>query len=167
MLDYQHLYFEDFKRKLNTTIVINMMNKLLEIALTQYGIKEIAGTNHNVTIVSYFNEIGFKQIDNDETPWCSAFINWCAMKSGFERTSKLNARSWLDIGYEINMDSVQLGDVVILKRGNQAWQGHVGIYINQDLNSIWILGGNQTNMVNIISYPKSKILGIRRLNKIN
>ena len=142
------------------------MNKLLEAALTQYGIKEIVGTGHNATIISYFHEIGFEKINEDETPWCSAFVNWCALKAGFERTLKLNARSWLEIGEEINPDFAQLGDVVIFKRGTSDWKGHVGIYINQDLNSIYVLGGNQGNMVNISPYPKSKLLGVRRLKNV-
>ena len=142
------------------------MNKLLEIALTQYGIKEIVGTDHNAAIVSYFHDIGFEQINDDETPWCSAFVNWCALKAGFERTSKLNAQSWLEVGEEINTDFAQLGDIVILKRGLEPWQGHVGFYINQDLNTVYVLGGNQSNMVNIFPYAKSRILGIRRLRNV-
>jgi uncharacterized protein (TIGR02594 family) len=142
------------------------MDDLLKIALMQYGIKEIIGTNHNKTIVSYFNETGFDQINNDETPWCSAFLNWCAMKSNYQRTNNLLARSWLEIGAIIDIKNIQIGDIIILKRGNKSWQGHVGVYISQDLNSIWILGGNQANMVNITAYPKSKILGIRRLTKL-
>lgn len=139
------------------------MNKLLEIALTQYGIKEITGTNNNKKVVSYFQEIGFKQINEDETPWCSAFINWCAMIAGYERTNKLTARSWLDIGKKIELDSAQLGDILIFKRGTQSWQAHVTIYINRVNDDLYGLGGNQNNMVNIQPYDKKNLIGIRRL----
>lgn len=139
------------------------MNKLLEVALTQYGLKEIVGAAHNPVILGYLDDIGFGFINDDETPWCSTFINWCALKAGLERTGKLNARSWLDIGQTVPNDQGQLGDVVIFKRGNSDWQGHVAIYINETPDYINVLGGNQGNEVCIKPYPKSKLLGIRRL----
>lgn len=142
-----------------------MMNKIIEIALTQYGIKEIVGKNHNAAVVGYFKDIGFEQINDDETPWCSAFVNWCAMRAKYERTSNLTARSWLKIGVKII--TPQLGDIVIFQRGSSSWMGHVGIYVNQDLDNIYVLSGNQSNMVNISAYPKNKLLGFRRLRKIN
>jgi len=35
------------------------MNELLNIGLSQYGVKEIPGTKHNPTIVGYSKEIGY------------------------------------------------------------------------------------------------------------
>jgi len=137
------------------------MNKLLEIGLTQYGVKEIVGGEHNPVILGYLDDIGFGYINDDETPWCSTFVNWCALKAGLERTGKLNARSWLDIGEPV--ENGQLGDVVIFKRGTKEWQGHVAIYIKETPNYIYVLGGNQGNQVNIRQYPKSDLLGFRRL----
>jgi uncharacterized protein (TIGR02594 family) len=142
------------------------MKKLIEVAFSQYGVKEIVGKKHNPVVVNYFKEIGFKQIDNDETPWCSAFINWCALKSGLEKnmSKKLNARSWLKVGNEIK-DPV-LGDIVIFWRENKdGWKGHVGIYINEDSKNINVLGGNQGNEVCIKPYPKDRLLGYRRLKR--
>lgn len=142
------------------------MNKLLEIALTQYGVKEIIGDIHNSVILGYLDDIGHGYINDDETPWCSTFINWCALKAGVERTYKLNARSWLDIGQEIPTDQAQLGDIVIFKRGTKAWQGHVAIYIKETPNFIYVLGGNQGNQVNIMKYPKVDLLGVRRMRSV-
>ena len=28
----------------------------------------------------------------DETPWCSAFVNWCMLNAGYEPTRKATAR---------------------------------------------------------------------------
>lgn len=136
--------------------------KLLEIGLTQYGVREIVGGSHNPVILGYLDDIGFGYINDDETPWCSTFVNWCALKAGLERTGKLNARSWLEIGNPVK--NGQLGDVVIFKRGTKEWQGHVAIYVKETPNYIYVLGGNQGNQVNIKQYPKSDLLGIRRLN---
>lgn len=138
------------------------MKTLIEIALSQYGVKEIAGTANNRTIIEYAKESGFKWINNDETPWCSIFVNWCALKAGLPRSGKADARSWLAVGQEVK--EPQLGDIVILKRGTAAWEGHVGIYINEANGFINVLGGNQSDQVKISSFGKTNLLGYRKLN---
>lgn len=142
------------------------MNELLKIALSQYGVKEIPGKSHNPTIVRYSKEIGYGGIVDDETAWCSIFVNWCAMNAGLERSKKLNARSWLKIGESI--DKPETGDVVIFWRGSESsWKGHVAIFINysEDGNYVNCLGGNQGNKVCISAYSSSRVLGFRKLNK--
>ena len=137
---------------------------ILEEALNQFGHQEIKGEKHNPEIVKFFAEIGFN-IKDDETAWCSAFMNWVAKKAGYKRTKKLNAKSWLEVGEEVTIP--QLGDIVIFHRGDPtSWQGHVGIYINEIGNSIYVLGGNQGNKVSITPYPKSRLVGYRRLGLI-
>jgi uncharacterized protein (TIGR02594 family) len=136
----------------------------LEIALTQYGQKEIAGEKDNTVIVKYAKDIGMDWVKHDETAWCAIFVNWCFLKSGFDFKWKANARSWLLQGQMT--DTPALGDVVIFKRGNSAWQGHVGFYINETHGYINVLGGNQSNQVKISMYLKSKVLGFRRFKKL-
>ena len=140
------------------------MSELVNMGLSQYGITEISGDIHNPEVVKYFHQTGHEWVDDDETPWCSAFTNWVAMKCGYERTELLNARSWLDIGTPVTKG--QLGDVVIFwrKRLNSVY-GHVGFFINEDDYNFWILSGNQSNKVCIQAYDKGRLLGIRRLNK--
>ncbi len=136
---------------------------ILKIALSQYGIKEIPGTKDNPEILKYFEELGFdgKKL-HDETSWCSAFINWCAKKSGLTYSGKLTARSWLKVGCKVN--NPRLGDIVVFWREKpESWKGHVGIYIREDENYIYVLGGNQNNKVNITAYPKSRLLNYIRL----
>ena len=90
------------------------MVDLLTKALSQYGVKEIKGEKHNEQIVKYFHEIGHEWVQDDETAWCSAFMNWVAKTQGYEYSGKLNARSWLDVG--ANIKSPQVGDVVVFWR---------------------------------------------------
>ncbi len=140
------------------------MSKLLNIALSQYGVKEIKGSLHNPTIVGYSKDIGYGGIIDDETAWCSIFMNWCAMHVGLERSKKLTARSWLKIGEEIK--TPQMGDVVIFWRSSPtSWKGHVGIFVgySEDRKYIYCLGGNQNNQVCIKAYPAKQLLGFRRL----
>ena len=142
------------------------MNELLNIGLSQYGVKEIPGTKHNPTIVGYSKEIGYGGVVDDETAWCSIFMNWCALKAGLQRSKKLNARSWLNIGEEVK--EPQAGDVVIFwSESKNSWKGHVAIYVNHSENKKYIncLGGNQSNKVCIRAYKAEQLLGFRRLEK--
>lgn len=129
---------------------------LIEKALSQYGITEIKGDKSNPEINKYFNEIGQTWAD-DEVSWCSAFVNWVCKTENFEYSGKLTARSWLDIGTTII--TPKLGNIVILWREDpDSWKGHVGFFVREDKNNIWVLGGNQSNTVNISSYPKERLL---------
>jgi uncharacterized protein (TIGR02594 family) len=138
---------------------------ILSVALSQYGVTEIHGSKHNPTIVGYSDEIGYKGVIDDETAWCSIFINWCAMKAGLERSKKLNARSWLEVGTKTK--EPMPGDIVVFWRGDpKSWTGHVGIFVNysEDRKFIYTLGGNQNNRVQISPYAADRLLGFRKLS---
>jgi uncharacterized protein (TIGR02594 family) len=138
------------------------MKKLFEKALEFYGLKEISGGKHNKVIVDFFAEIGHEWVKDDETAWCSAFVNYICKISGFEYTKKLNARSWLEAGWKV--ETPQLGDIVVFWRESKdSWKGHVAFYVHEDSKYIWVLGGNQGNKVQISAYPKERLLEYRRL----
>jgi uncharacterized protein (TIGR02594 family) len=142
------------------------MGDLINTALSQYGVTELPGDQHNPMILRYFAEIGHEWATTDETAWCSAFMNWVALQCDRERSGKLNARSWLNIGEEI--ESPIINDLVIFWRESKnSWKGHVGLYVNDIGDDIYCLGGNQNNMVCVKTYPKDRLLGYRRLGVIN
>jgi len=141
------------------------MKDLFQIAVAEIGIKEIKGDQNTQRIVDYAKESGFNNITDDETPWCSIFVNWCCMKAGLQRTHKANARSWLTVGLPVE-DPIP-GDIVVYWRENpKSWQGHVGIFVgySKDHRLVYTLGGNQKNSVSIQGYDASKVLGFRRLS---
>lgn len=140
------------------------MSELLKNAIPEVGVKEISGSGHNRRIIDYAQESGFEWVNDDETPWCSIFLNWCAKQAGLKRSKMANARSWLLIGDKV-LDP-EPGDVVVFWRTSpQSWQGHVGIFMgfSYDLERIYCLGGNQGNQVSITAYSQEKFLGFRRL----
>lgn len=140
------------------------MIDILTLALSKYGLTEIPGEDNNPEIVQMFKDIGHGWVQSDETAWCSAFINWCALKKGYEFSGKLNARSWLDVGEVVLEPNV--GDVAVLWRVKpDSWKGHVGLFINKTDTHIYLLGGNQGNQVNISAYPVGRVLGYRKLRK--
>lgn len=141
--------------------------ELLNIALCEYGVEETIGGQHNPRILEYFKVAGHEWVKEDELAWCSAFMNFVAINACCEATNKLNARSWLDVGVEVN--NPISGDVVILwRKGRNSAYGHVGLYINhhEDGQHINILGGNQNNKVQISQYDKGRVIGYRRLREL-
>lgn len=119
---------------------------------------------HNPKIVAYFRDAGHSEVTDDETAWCAAFVGAMLHRSGVDGTGKLTARSYLDWGVEVAREDARPGDIVILKRGNSSWQGHVGFFVADTGKSITILGGNQANSVSRRAFPvdKGQLLGIRR-----
>ena len=143
------------------------MKEILLEMLSHYGLKEVSGSEHNPEIVAMFAEIGFDYIKDDETAWCSAALNYFCKRLGYERSGALDARSWLKMSVKVLKPS--LGDIVVLWRESpESWKGHVGLYISEDKDRgrIYILGGNQSNMISISGYPREQLLGYRQVKKI-
>lgn len=136
-----------------------------------HGLKEIPGPVDNPVIVSWFKELGYPEIQDDETAWCSCCLNIMAKKAGLEYTGKLDARSWMKTGTGVT--NPLPGHVVVFWREKKdGWKGHVGLFAgyNTDKSQIFTLGGNQGNMLGIRAYPVSAfdfgLLGFRELNYI-
>jgi len=135
--------------------------------MKNYGLSEIPGPIHNQTIISWFFELGFPWIKDDETAWCSLALNIAAKHAGCEYTGKLDARSWLKIGTKVI--EPKIGHVVVFGLKG-SWKGHVGLYAgyNELHHRIFTLGGNQGNKICISPYlPKNdnglEFLGYREL----
>jgi uncharacterized protein (TIGR02594 family) len=133
--------------------------------LSNYGMKEVAGSDSNPEILAFFKELGYDYINDDSTTaWCSASLSYYAKKNGYEYHTGLDARGWLKMPVRVLKPS--LGDVVIFWRESpSSWKGHIGLFIAQDLNIIYVLGGNQNNSLSIAAYPRDQVLGYRELKK--
>ena len=132
-----------------------------EMAKAEVGTVEWANGN-NPKVVAYFKDSGNPGVTNDETAWCAAFVGAMLKRAGIKGTGKLNARSYLDWGTPVDRKDAQPGDVVIFKRGNSSWQGHVAFFVKDRGALLDVLGGNQSNAVNIKGYSAKALLGIRR-----
>jgi uncharacterized protein (TIGR02594 family) len=133
----------------------------MRFALQEIGEAEIRGPRHNPRILEY-QRAGHNKTD-EETPWCSAFANWCMTHGGQCGTGLPNARSWLNWGEPLVQPVY--GCVSVLSRPPDAWHGHVGFFVGADAGHIWVLGGNQRGAtggeVSIGPYPRSRLLGFR------
>lgn len=132
----------------------------LDIARGELGVAEVVGPEHNPRILEYQQTVQYGARD-DETPWCSAFVNWCMRRAGLEGTNNAAARSWLNWG--VPLAGPRLGCVVVFWRVSPSdWRGHVGFFVaEQGQHALDILGGNQNNSVSIAPYPRSQVLGFR------
>ncbi len=154
------------------------MRKMKSLNITAYDIaerfkdtKEVKGSIDNHQIMAML-KLDNKWPQNDETPWCSAFVNYIAWLLKLPRSKDLRARSWIKIGKHIDLEDALKGfDIVVLKRGKGkqpgpeviSASGHVGFYHTHDDNNIYLLGGNQKDTVNISAYNIDRILAIRSL----
>jgi uncharacterized protein (TIGR02594 family) len=128
----------------------------MRTAKLEIGVKEIPGEGHRDRILEYHMTTGLKAHD-DETPWCSSFVNWCLKQNGFRGTNSAKALSWMQWG----MPSIpQYGAITVLSRGSPG-QGHVAFLVTKNEKQVLLLGGNQNNMVCQIWYPISRVLGYR------
>jgi uncharacterized protein (TIGR02594 family) len=135
------------------------------------GLKEVAGPMSNALVLGML-QLDSSWVQNDQTAWCSAFTNFVCFVLGLPRSRSLAARSWLLVGASIPLTDARPGyDVVVLSRGTGkqpgpeviAAPGHVGFYAGSDAANVQLLAGNQGDAVSVASFPKSRILGIRRI----
>ena len=147
------------------------MTTAFDIAQRFVGTDEVAGSLDNPMLMAMLR-LDNKWPQNDEVPWCSAFVNFVCWLLRLPRSKSLLARSWLNVGNAVNISAAIAGyDVVILKRGggdqpgpeDTTAPGHVGFYAGHSGEFVQLLGGNQANTVKVSSYPIDRILGIRRL----
>ena len=136
--------------------------QILVNALRLTGVKEVVGPKHNEIIIGWAKELGIGNIyTNDEIPWCGLFMAWVChiSKLSMNMTAResLWALNWNRFG--IRVEVAMLGDVLTFKRKSG---GHVGIYVGEDDLCYHVLGGNQSNMVNVTRIEKSRLSQIRR-----
>ncbi|MCG2419956.1 TIGR02594 family protein [Aequorivita sp. F47161] len=140
-----------------------MLGETIKIALGELGQKEIKGADHNERILEYQEMTGL-DFGNDEVAWCSIFANWVALQANLPRSNSAMARSWLNVGEKT--DWPQPGDIVVFWRISRSSAfGHVGFFLGYTKSgkSIYCIGGNQDDEVNIQTFPITKVVEFRSL----
>jgi uncharacterized protein (TIGR02594 family) len=132
----------------------------MKFALAEVGEAEVPGKGSNPRICEYLAAAGLAA-DPDETPWCSAFVNWCMGQAKIQGTGRANARSWLNWSDKC-LAAPRYGAVAVLwrERMNGA-KGHVAFYVGENQGQLVLLGGNQGNQVKLSNYPRNRLLGYR------
>lgn len=135
---------------------------ILTTAQQYLGLEETPGSGNNPTIMEWAQTLNMSY-PSDATAWCALFMSWVAHKAGYEGLYTLRARDWLKVGTPVT--DPQPGDVAILWRGSPtSGLGHVGIVSDSTADKITLLGGNQSDAVGYATFPKTRVLGYRRLS---
>lgn len=138
------------------------MNSIKELrwigeARSNIGVLEIKGANHNPKIVQWWKDIKRGGIKDDETPWCAAFVGAMLERNGIKSSRFESASSYLKWGVQLHEPAY--GCVVVFTREGG---GHVGFVVGKDENgNLLVLGGNQSDAVNIKSFSRSRVTGYR------
>ena len=126
-------------------------------------IAEFPGENHNNPRITLYHSTTVGGAAPDEVAWCSSFVNFCVERSGKQGTDSKAARSWQRWGNRVPRADWKTGDIIVFKRENSTWKGHVGFLVDTSGSRPRVLGGNQGNRLCIDTpYPYSAILSVRR-----
>ena len=137
-------------------------NNLVLAALVFYGMSAVQGSTPDKTLDDLIRTFFNKDFDISSDAWCSAFLNSICSLCGAPVSGSPAARSWLNVG--ITTTTPKLGDIVVFWReSEQSGLGHVGIFIRQDGDQIWTLGGDENYAVGILPFPAARLLGFRSL----
>jgi uncharacterized protein (TIGR02594 family) len=130
----------------------------LKIARSYEGLKEIPGPRHNQTIIRWLGKLNAWWSD-DETPWCGVFVAHCMQESWLPFPKfYMRAKAWSDYGSLLRRDRLAPGAILVFDR---AGGGHVGFYVGEDAGFYYVLGGNQSNAVNVMKLGKSRLVASR------
>lgn len=134
------------------------MAKWLEIAKTYKGLREKPGAANNPIIVNWLLGLKAWWLD-DATPWCGTFVAHCMRQAGIEPAKAwYRAKAWADWGNALNFGQLAPGAVIVFERTGG---GHVGFYVGEDKTHFHILGGNQSDAVNVMRLEKARAIAAR------
>lgn len=122
-------------------------------ATKHVGLKEIVGSKHNSTILSWIKNLGGWFTD-DETPWCGTFIAQCLKETG-RGVPKHWYRALAYESYGTRLARPAYGCIGVMARTGG---GHVTFIVGETKDGEYLvgLGGNQSNAVNLMKFPKSR-----------
>ena len=106
-------------------------------------------------------------LDPATTAWCAAWMNFCERTVGNLGTGRVNARSFLDYGRPVDLESAERGDIIIFDFEHDGVHGHVTyldhrVELEDGAGGVVCLGGNQSDKVQYSTYGVVNLAGIRR-----
>ncbi len=136
-------------------------------AFKTFGLEEIPGDFHSKEILDMAGFLGGVIEDfytRDEIPWCGLAVSYWIKRAGFEppkNYSQVRARDFASWGKPAKKPS--FGDVLVFWRGSRDGRdGHVGLYVAEDTQAYYVLGGNQGDKVCISRIHKNRLITARR-----
>ena len=142
--------------------------KHLDWAERTIGVRERRGDEHHPDILRWHatTSLGDWLRSQDETAWCSSWMNACFDET-YGRgtgTGSALARSWIRWGSKVDLRDWRAGDVMVIKRKRKRGGYHVLFPYGVDRRHIAGLGGNQSDAVQMSVFSRRKwdIVAVRR-----
>lgn len=132
----------------------------IDIAMRFRGLREIPGKQHAPKIGMMLKKLKAWWSD-DETPWCGVFVGYCLLEAGITPPKHwYRAKAYATYGTAVSKENIPFGAICVKSRKGG---GHVFFAVarSEDGRTIYGLGGNQSNMVNIVPFALSEIDDIR------
>lgn len=134
----------------------------LVTARSLIGTRELAGPANSPTIMGWIKRLGSKlgvTVRDDATPWCGTFVAHCVTSAGLTPPPiAVRASAWSTWGSDLPADRLASGTVLVFSRDGG---GHVAFYVGEDRNNYHVLGGNQSDAVNITRIAKNRCVARR------
>jgi len=132
----------------------------LSRARSYTNIKEAPGGANNRVIMSWADRVGGwvkRYFVADSIPWCGLFVANVMLECGFGDLpdNPLGARNWA--GYGRKLIAPRLGCILVFSRSGG---GHVGFYVGEDTTHFHVLGGNQSDAVNVMRIAKDRLISM-------
>jgi uncharacterized protein (TIGR02594 family) len=126
------------------------------------GIKEYPGEPNNPMIMRSVEVIAERWPDmaayahtyqEDATPWCGQAVAWSMTKANVRPPKDyLSSKVWRSFGFDVK--TPEYGCIVCL-------ESHVALFHHQVGSTIYLMGGNQSDMVNLCPFNESEIVACR------
>lgn len=135
----------------------------MRVAAGRIGVLEdVRKKQGEVAVHRYLESAGFAPAEGE--PWSAVFVRWVLEQVGYAATRQLDTRAWLGWG---ERTSARYGALAIFADSDADGPGHVGFYVGESRNCVYVLGGNTwargryAPSVGIRAYNKTRLLGYR------
>lgn len=135
--------------------------RVLVQAISMLGVTEYPGPANNPTIMAWAKSLGLdKAYSADSIPWCGLGMAYIVSQAGFDPpVNPLWALNWQRFGNPVPGDMPMTGDIMVKTRKGG---GHVTMYLAEDKTHYHCIGTNQSDMANVVRYPKEQFEFFRR-----
>jgi len=131
----------------------------METAESFIGLKEYPGRANNAEILRWAELVGGwtkSYYKRDSIPWCGLFVGVCMVLNGIRPSpDALRAKAWAKWDGGRRLREPAMGCILVFSRRGG---GHVGFYVGEDKYYYHVLGGNQSDAVNVKKISKNRIM---------
>ncbi len=128
----------------------------MALAIRKKGLHE---ERDNIDLREFLEADGKTLGDPAKLPWCGDFVETCialTLPMAVLPTNPYLARNWGKFGTTVDPC---FGSILVFWRGSiSGTRGHVGFYYSEDDTHFHVLGGNQSNSINVSKLDKKRLL---------